>query len=125
MKTCLPVVLLCLAACAPLGRSAHTVLGNIGGGSKYPHLVTGSMGTAHMGSFPLPFMQVLKRLGVSAPRPGAAPLVVVDDQPIPGSDLSWLHAQEISKVTVLKDAASRAIHGASGVGGVVLITTKP
>lgn len=125
MKTYLPIVLLFFAACAPLGRSANTGPDSIGYGSKDPHLVTGSMRTAHMGSSPTTLTQVLKRLGVSVPRPGAAPLVVVDGRPIMGSDMSWLHAHEIAKVTVLKDAASCAIYGARGGGGVVLITTKP
>lgn len=125
MKTYLILVLLFFTACAPLGRRAITGPDNIGYGSKDPHLVTGSVRTARMGSSPATLTQVLKRLGVSAPRPGAAPLVVVDGQPILGSDMSWLHPQEISTVTVLKDAASCAIYGVRGGGGVVLITTKP
>jgi len=50
------------------------------------------------------------------------PLYVIDGVPIK-ENLSILNPNDITSVTVLKDAASAAIYGASGANGVIIITT--
>ena len=50
------------------------------------------------------------------------PLYIVDGLPVGGLD--FLNPNDIESISVLKDAASTAIYGASGANGVVLITTK-
>jgi iron complex outermembrane receptor protein len=55
------------------------------------------------------------------------PLYVVNGVPVepgPGGTLSWLNAQDIAYITVLKDASATAIYGTRGANGVVVITTK-
>jgi TonB-linked SusC/RagA family outer membrane protein len=54
----------------------------------------------------------------------ASPLVIIDGVQATLSDLGNLTPQEISSVTVLKDASSAAIYGSRGANGVVLVTTK-
>lgn len=56
----------------------------------------------------------------SAKNPG--PLILVDNVPI--EDISMVNPNDIENVTVLKDAAASAVHGARAAFGVVLITTK-
>jgi TonB-linked SusC/RagA family outer membrane protein len=51
-----------------------------------------------------------------------APLYIVDGIRVP--DLNSLNVQDIASIEVLKDASSAAIYGASGAGGVLLVTTK-
>ena len=55
---------------------------------------------------------------------GGNPLILVDNVPYTGEDLSRLNPADIESVSVLKDAASAAIYGARAAFGVVLITTK-
>lgn len=50
---------------------------------------------------------------------GAAPLWIVDG--VPGSEPNM---NDIESIEILKDAASTAIYGARGAGGVILVTTK-
>ncbi|AXP81149.1 vitamin B12/cobalamin outer membrane transporter [Mariniflexile rhizosphaerae] len=50
--------------------------------------------------------------------------IVVDGVPLLGGNLSEINPDDIESVTVLKDAASASIYGASGSNGVLLITTK-
>lgn len=50
---------------------------------------------------------------------GADPLWIVDG--VPGSAPNF---NDIESIEILKDAASTAIYGASGAGGVILVTTK-
>ncbi|MCQ2333190.1 MAG: TonB-dependent receptor [Paludibacteraceae bacterium] len=50
------------------------------------------------------------------------PLVVVDG--VPMDDISYLNANDIESVSVLKDAASTSIYGTRAAFGVLLITTK-
>jgi TonB-linked SusC/RagA family outer membrane protein len=50
------------------------------------------------------------------------PLYVIDG--VPTTDTRSLNPADIESVSVLKDAASAAIYGASGANGVVLITTR-
>ncbi|GAF03643.1 SusC/RagA family TonB-linked outer membrane protein [Saccharicrinis fermentans] len=60
--------------------------------------------------------------GVNSITGANAPLFVVDGIPQEGNP--QLSSSEIASVDVLKDAASSAIYGVRGAGGVVLITTK-
>lgn len=53
---------------------------------------------------------------------GGSPLYVVDGVIVP--DINFLNPQDISKMDVLKDAASTAIYGSRGSNGVVIVTTK-
>ena len=50
------------------------------------------------------------------------PLYVVDG--VPTKDISGINPNDISSMSVLKDASSSAIYGARAANGVVLITTK-
>lgn len=52
----------------------------------------------------------------------ASPLVVVDG--MTGISLSDLNPQDISSISVLKDAASSAIYGSRAANGVILVTTR-
>jgi len=61
--------------------------------------------------------------GISSINAGSSPLVVVDGQPIPDG-LAFLNMADVESVEVLKDAASAAIYGSRGSGGVILVTTK-
>ena len=54
----------------------------------------------------------------------ATPLVIIDGVQATLNDLGNLSPQEISNVTVLKDASSAAIYGSRGANGVILVTTK-
>ncbi|RAJ79169.1 TonB-linked SusC/RagA family outer membrane protein [Chitinophaga dinghuensis] len=54
---------------------------------------------------------------------GGGPLILVDNVPFSGA-LNLINPNDIESVTVLKDAGSAAIYGASAAFGVVLITTK-
>lgn len=51
------------------------------------------------------------------------PLVVVDGHPVPDG-LAFVNMADVQSVEVLKDAASAAIYGSRGSGGVIMITTK-
>ncbi len=61
--------------------------------------------------------------GTSSINAGSAPLVVVDGQITPDG-LSFINPTDVESVEVLKDAASAAIYGSRGSGGVILVTTK-
>ncbi|MEJ7558557.1 MAG: TonB-dependent receptor [Pedobacter sp.] len=54
----------------------------------------------------------------------ATPLVIIDGVQATLNDMGNLSPQEISNVTVLKDASSAAIYGSRGANGVILVTTK-
>lgn len=60
--------------------------------------------------------------GVNSISAGSDPLYVVDG--VPTSDIKYLNPSDIESISVLKDASSAAIYGASGSNGVVLVTTK-
>jgi TonB-dependent SusC/RagA subfamily outer membrane receptor len=60
--------------------------------------------------------------GIGSLSAGAAPLYVVDGYP--ASQEVYINPEDIETIDVLKDAASAAIYGSRGAGGVVLITTK-
>lgn len=52
------------------------------------------------------------------------PLFVIDGVPLDGDTFRRLNPNEISSVTLLKDAASTAVYGSRGTNGVVVITTN-
>lgn len=51
-----------------------------------------------------------------------SPLYVIDG--VTSRDASFVNANDIESMTILKDASAAAIYGSSGANGVVLITTK-
>lgn len=60
---------------------------------------------------------------------GFQPLIVVDGQPIVGSNsatggISFLDPNDIENISVLKDASATALYGSRASNGVILITTK-
>lgn len=55
---------------------------------------------------------------------GNKPLIVIDGQPSPNMDYTYITPEEIESVTVLKDAAATALYGMQGGNGVLVITTK-
>ncbi|WP_462243293.1 SusC/RagA family TonB-linked outer membrane protein [Ferruginibacter sp.] len=61
--------------------------------------------------------------GVTSITAQANPLVVVDGHPVPDG-LQFVNMADVESVEVLKDAASAAIYGSRGAGGVIIITTK-
>ena len=61
--------------------------------------------------------------GITSINAVASPLIVVDGQPI-ADGLAYLNAADVESIEVLKDAASAAIYGSRGSGGVILVTTK-
>ncbi len=63
----------------------------------------------------------LRIRGVSSLNGNSAPLILVDGIP---RDLNNINPNDISSISVLKDAAAAAIYGMRAANGVVLITTK-
>jgi TonB-linked SusC/RagA family outer membrane protein len=61
--------------------------------------------------------------GITSVNATTSPLVVVDGHPI-ADGLQFVNMADVESVEVLKDAASAAIYGSRGAGGVILITTK-
>ena len=58
---------------------------------------------------------------------GQGPLYVVDGQPVepgPNGTLSWLNAEDVESIAVLKYEADTAIFGVRGSNGVIVIKTK-
>ena len=55
---------------------------------------------------------------------GGSPLILIDGIPAETRDLNLLDAQDVSSISVLKDASSAAIYGARAAFGVLLIETK-
>ena len=64
--------------------------------------------------------------GVSSIMAGTDPLYVVDGMPVllTNNGLDWLNVKDIKKIEVIKDIDAKALYGARGANGVVLITTK-
>lgn len=65
--------------------------------------------------------------GASSIRGSNAPLYVVDGlavEPDRGGTLTFINAQDVASITVLKDAAATAIYGSRGAHGVIVIQTK-
>ncbi len=65
---------------------------------------------------------VIRVRGATSMNSSNDPLYVVDG--IPTDDISFLSANDIQSIQVLKDASSQAIYGSRGANGVVMITTK-
>ena len=61
--------------------------------------------------------------GLTSINQSQGPLVVVDGHPVPDG-LAFVNMADVQSVEVLKDAASAAIYGSRGSGGVIMITTK-
>ncbi len=55
---------------------------------------------------------------------GGEPLILIDGVPADAWELNRLSPEDVSDISVLKDASSAAIYGARAAFGVVLITTK-
>ena len=55
---------------------------------------------------------------------GGEPLILIDGVPADTWELNRLTPEDVSDISVLKDAASAAIYGARAAFGVILITTK-
>ncbi|MBX2933793.1 MAG: TonB-dependent receptor [Ferruginibacter sp.] len=61
--------------------------------------------------------------GLTSINQSQGPLVVVDGHPVPDG-LAFINMADVQSVEVLKDAASAAIYGSRGSGGVIMVTTK-
>jgi len=55
---------------------------------------------------------------------GGDPLILIDGVPSESWELNNLNPQDVSDISVLKDASSAAIYGARAAFGVILITTR-
>lgn len=62
--------------------------------------------------------------GPSSIQGSNAPIYILDGLQISGEDFGSLNSNDIESVSILKDASSTAIYGASAANGVILITTK-
>ena len=62
--------------------------------------------------------------GVGSVNASNEPLFIIDSIQVTQADYNALNPNDVSKVTVLKDAASTAIYGSRASNGVILITTK-
>jgi TonB-dependent SusC/RagA subfamily outer membrane receptor len=63
--------------------------------------------------------------GTSTIHAGTDPLIVIDNLPVANNtEFQLLNPQDISSVTVLKDAAATSIYGSRASNGVIVITTK-
>lgn len=70
-----------------------------------------------------PYKGVKLRIrGTSSLNAGSDPLYVIDGYPS-GNNI-FINPEDIETIDILKDAASAAIYGSRGSGGVVIITTK-
>ena len=80
---------------------------------------------------------VIRVRGVNSINAGSQPLIVIDGVPLTDTDntlqrggntginpLSFVNANDIASLTVLKDAGATSIYGSRGANGVILITTK-
>ena len=77
-----------------------------------------TMGSGSLGSEPSITIR-----GIGSINAGSDPLWVVDGVPYEG-DKNNINMADVETMTVLKDAASNALYGARGAGGVIMITTK-
>jgi TonB-dependent SusC/RagA subfamily outer membrane receptor len=70
----------------------------------------------------------LRIRGVSSPATRNDPLIVIDGTPNAAGQssqaLAMLNPQDVSRIEVLKDAASTAFYGMRGANGVIVITTR-
>lgn len=61
--------------------------------------------------------------GIGSINASAAPLYVVDGFPFDGN-ISNINPNDISSISILKDASATALYGSRGANGVIMITTK-
>lgn len=61
--------------------------------------------------------------GISSPN-GSDPLIVFNGIPSPSMSLDDIDVRSVEAVSILKDAAAKALYGPRGAAGVVVITTK-
>ena len=61
--------------------------------------------------------------GVGSINASAAPLIIVDGAPFNGN-LNSIAQEQVSSISVLKDASSTALYGSRGANGVIIVTTK-
>ncbi len=78
-----------------------------------------SGGSTHPGHTP-----EIRIRGTRSIAAGNDPLLVVDGIPFELDMMNNIASEDITSVTVLKDASSTAIYGSRGANGVILITTK-
>lgn len=64
----------------------------------------------------------IRGTGTLSNKQDSNPLIVVDGVPV--DDLSFINPEDISEISVLKDAASSAVYGSRAAFGVILIKTK-
>lgn len=64
----------------------------------------------------------VKIRGATSIRSGNDPLYVVDDVPL--DNISGINPNDITSITVLKDASALAIYGSRAANGAVIVTTK-
>ncbi len=62
--------------------------------------------------------------GVGSITAGRNPLYVVDGVPLSNEFYGLINANDVDKISVLKDAASASIYGSRASNGVILVTTK-
>ncbi len=90
------------------GTMIRMMDGNIGGGQNR-YSTDGSAEDARI------FIRGVATTG------NASPLILIDN--IEGS-LSQVHPEDVDQITVLKDAAAKAVYGVRAANGVILVTTK-
>lgn len=61
--------------------------------------------------------------GMSSPN-GNPMLIVLDGVPAPTLSLDFIDPRSVAKVSILKDAAAKALYGPQGAQGVILVETK-
>ena len=62
--------------------------------------------------------------GVSSINASTEPLIVIDGVPTSSAQFRSLNQNDISTVTILRDAAATSIYGNKGANGVIVLTTK-
>ncbi len=70
---------------------------------------------------PLAGARYFQLRGVASLGVNSSPLILIDG--VPG-DINSVNPEQIEDISVLKDATTSAVYGASAAGGIVLITTK-
>jgi TonB-linked SusC/RagA family outer membrane protein len=65
-----------------------------------------------------------KRIRGQASVNAPSPLIVIDGIVTPTQYYEFITPKEIESITILKDAATTAVYGIQGAGGVIVITTK-
>jgi TonB-linked SusC/RagA family outer membrane protein len=60
--------------------------------------------------------------GISSYRGGSSPLFIVDG--VQQDDIGQIDMNEISSISILKDASATAVYGVRGANGVIIVTTR-